>query len=183
MFGSVQEEFEETLKKPICLESLLELFIAMVRSCPVSKLPRLLCSFFAVPDDVSLTDSENSFDLDDSPHAPQPHSKDDKSLTHHALLHLTGNNSSGAEHEHELMNRHELKRNSTKVSADAARRQKDESRSKKLAERLVTQVEVDESGLANMAKFKSQQASSLRSVVLTTLLRDCGVDSRFITTL
>jgi hypothetical protein len=137
---------------------LLEPFFATVPLPP----PDLLILSFEATDDASLTDSEASYDPELS--SPQPHTKEDKSL----LLHgHHGNHPLAASHHHDddLMNRSDLKRVSAKVSLDATRREKEESRSKKLAERLVTQVDADESGLANMAKLKAQQSSSTRLAV------------------
>lgn len=107
------------------------------------------------PDDISLTESDASFD----PDLPQQLLKEEKSLVGHTA-HLPHNT-----HDEDLMNRYDLKRMSVKVSLDATRKEKEETRSKKLAERLTTHVESDESGLANMAKFKAQQASSSRLAV------------------
>lgn len=134
----------------------------MVSPPPLPSL--LLMLFFVVGDDASLTDSESSYDQEiASPRPSQPHLKEDKSL----LLHGHHGNplATPGHHDDDLMNRSDLKRVSAKVSLDATRREKEESRSKKLAERLVTQVDADESGLANMAKLKAQQSSSTRLAV------------------
>mmetsp|Transcript_13135 Transcript_13135/g.13597 ORF Transcript_13135/g.13597 Transcript_13135/m.13597 type:complete len:695 (+) Transcript_13135:27-2111(+) len=108
----------------------------------------------SAPDDASLTDSESSFDAEGtSPLLQQQLLQDEKSSPNGLNIHSL---------DEELMNRNELKRISVKLSVDATKKQKEESRSKKLAERLVTQVDGDESGLANMAKYKAQQTSSSR---------------------
>lgn len=84
---------------------------------------------YLVPDDTSLTDSESSFDPEGTSPLLQQQILQDEKLSPNGLnLHSL---------DEELMNRNELKRNSTKVTLDASRKQKEESRSKKLAERLV----------------------------------------------
>ena len=81
---------------------------------------------YLAPDDASLTDSESSFDPEGTPLLQQQLLQDEK-LNSNGLNLL----------DDDLMNRNELKRISGKVSLDATKKQKEESRSKKLAERLV----------------------------------------------
>lgn len=59
--------------------------------------------------------------------------------------------------DHDSGNRLTVKKTSSRITSDAHRKIALEQRRKKLAERMGAQGEVDESGLANMAKFKAQQ--------------------------
>lgn len=59
--------------------------------------------------------------------------------------------------EHDTGNRLVVKKASSRITSDAHRKIAQEQRRKKLAERMGAQGEVDESGLANMAKYKAQQ--------------------------
>lgn len=65
--------------------------------------------------------------------------------------------SAGGADEHDSGNRLFVKKSSSRITSDAHRKIAQEQRRKKLAERMGAQGEVDESGLANMAKFKAQQ--------------------------
>jgi hypothetical protein len=59
--------------------------------------------------------------------------------------------------DHDTGNRLTVKKTSSRITSDAHRKMAQEQRRKKLAERMGAQGEVDESGLANMAKYKAQQ--------------------------
>lgn len=59
--------------------------------------------------------------------------------------------------DHDTGNRLAVKKTSGRITNDAHRKIAQEQRRKKLAERMGAQGEMDESGLANMAKYKAQQ--------------------------
>mmetsp|Transcript_34937 Transcript_34937/g.65185 ORF Transcript_34937/g.65185 Transcript_34937/m.65185 type:complete len:706 (+) Transcript_34937:111-2228(+) len=59
--------------------------------------------------------------------------------------------------DHDTGNRLAVKKTSSRITNDAHRKIAQEQRRKKLAERMGAQGEMDESGLANMAKYKAQQ--------------------------
>jgi hypothetical protein len=69
----------------------------------------------------------------------------------------TANNGPVVIDEHDSGNRLTVKKASGRITSDAHRKIAQEARRKKLAERMGAQGETDESGLANMAKFKAQQ--------------------------
>ena len=68
-----------------------------------------------------------------------------------------GTAAGGVSDDNDSGNRLAVKKTSSRITNDAHRKIVQEARRKKLAERMGAQGEVDESGLANMAKFKAQQ--------------------------
>ena len=111
-------------------------------------------------DDMSMDGSDLSLysDVNDSPqktgHHIQPPSSPSGGRDNDNTN--SGASTSGVD-EHDTSNRVAVKKTSSRITNDAHRKMAQEQRRKKLAERMGAQGEMDESGLANMAKYKAQQ--------------------------
>eukprot|EP00604_Paraphysomonas_vestita_P001656 CAMPEP_0174822020 /NCGR_PEP_ID=MMETSP1107-20130205/12587_1 /TAXON_ID=36770 /ORGANISM="Paraphysomonas vestita, Strain GFlagA" /LENGTH=421 /DNA_ID=CAMNT_0016039881 /DNA_START=486 /DNA_END=1748 /DNA_ORIENTATION=+ len=84
---------------------------------------------------------------------PQTGNKDDPHHHHTQIIPIQ---------DDDVINRYSVKKQSTKITLDATKKEKEDSRIKKLSDRMGAVGEGDESGLANLAKWRAQQSSSSR---------------------
>lgn len=117
-----------------------------------------------IDDMMSLDGSEGMYSDDmGSPQKTQPHHLQPPSSPNGGRDSDTnaggvgGSAAGGGGEDDSGNNRLTVKKTSSRITSDAHRKIAQEQRRKKLAERMGAQGEVDESGLANMAKFKAQQ--------------------------
>lgn len=112
-------------------------------------------------DDISLDGSESLSMFSDVPDSPQKVERGMMQPPSSPNGRETDNTGTGGSvasiDENDTGNRVAVKKSSSRITADAHRKEAQEHRRKKLAERMGAHNETDESGLANMAKFKAQQ--------------------------